>query len=161
MQKHIAINADVWYYILIKSLVFLGGRESVKKYLYYVIPFVWIPILMQLCECLDNIGFINMSPHIALIAFVLSCAVIGIFSPTNKSFDCVMTVIMPFALFCVMFTFGFLDKGDLGTTPLFSMERAFKVAFQPLCLIAYCVMAVTTFLSSFKKIRVIKKLKSY
>ena len=87
--------------------------------------------------------------------------VIGNLSPTHKKFDYVMTVIMPLAFFCFMFISGFLDKDDLERR--FNLDRAFLCVSQSWALRAYFVMALTTFLASFKPIRIIgivKKLRN-
>ena len=60
---------------MLKLFVF-RRRLSVKKYLYYMTPFILIPLVMLLCDCLDNINFIHMSPYSCIIALAL-CSVIG------------------------------------------------------------------------------------
>ncbi len=130
-----------------------------KKHFYYITPFVLVPALMLLCECLQNANVVNNLFVFSVIILTLLSAIMGNLSPTYKNFDYLMTAIMPLSLFCLMFIGGFLDKnGDLGSR--FHIERAFSCAFQIPVLIAYIIMGLMTFLSSFKNIRISKLLKS-
>jgi hypothetical protein len=52
------------------------------------------------------------------------------------------------------FAAGFFDKDDLETR--FYFDRAIDAAFQPFVLVLYIIMALVSFLTSFKKIRIIK-----
>ena len=128
-----------------------------KRCLYYITPFVLIPVVMLLSEYMDNMDLIPMSPYILFAELAVSCIVIGNLSPTNKNFDYIITLIMPLSLFCMMFIAGFLDRGCSGELA-FSPTRACEVACQPLGLVAYCVMALITFLASFKPIRISNRL---
>ena len=53
-----------------------------------------------------------------------------------------------------MFVVGFLDKSDLETR--FHLYKAVNAAFQPIALLLYLLMAIVTFLASFKRLRNIK-----
>ena len=130
-----------------------------KKYVYYMTPFIFVPTLMLLCDFLDNINMIHMSPYILVVVLTLCCIAVGIFSPADKNFDYIITMIMPVSFFGIMFIGGFLDRGCSGK-PELSFIDAFDTAFQPWCIIVYCIMAVITFLASFKAIRVMKRIKS-
>ncbi len=121
-----------------------------RKFFYYAIPFVLIPVMLLIGEYIDNAIKIPIFPYFIIMPISLSF-IVGIISFTQNKFDYIMAVIMPLSLFCVMFVGGFFDKSDLGT--IFHLDRAFKTALQPICLIEYCCMAITTFLSSHKKIR--------
>lgn len=123
-----------------------------KKFFYYTIPFVLIPAVLLLCEYIDNTNTIPMSPFFCIITLIFISFIMGTLSHTNNNFDYIMSAIMPLSLFCFMFITGFFIKSDLGTR--FHLNRAFKIAFQPWCLVAYCCMAISTFLSSHKKIRI-------
>lgn len=125
-----------------------------KKKLYYAMPFIVVPVLMLLCELLDNLELLQLSPYVIGTFLVLASAAFGIFSSSDRIFDYLMTAIMPFSLFCLMFVGGFLDKSDLGTR--FHLYRAVEVAFQPVCLLFYFVMAMVTFLTSLKYFRNLK-----
>ena len=132
-----------------------------KKTIYYISPFIIIPLLMFISDFLDNKDLIQMSFNISVVLLVVTSLIIGNITPTNKKFDYIMTVIMPFAFFCSMFVIGFLDKSDLETR--FHFDRAFRAVFVGLKTKTYLVMAITTFLASFKPIRivgVIKKIRS-
>ena len=121
-----------------------------KRYLYYITPFMFIEIVSLLCSHLDNIS-------LYFIMLLLICILIGSISPTNKNFDYVITLITPLTFLGILFLRGFLES-DCSGIPTFSLDEAFETAFQPSALIAYCVMALTTFLASFKPIRITKLL---
>jgi hypothetical protein len=127
---------------------------SMKKKLYYVIPFVAIPLLLLLCEVLDNANLLQMSPYILIAVIFLFSVAMSIFSPTHRTFDYLLTAIVPLSLFCCMFVAGFLDEDDLGSR--FHLYKAVKAAFQPISLQVYFLMAIVTFLASFKYFRNIK-----
>ena len=126
-----------------------------KKTVYYVTPFVIVPVLMLLLEFLDD-NLLRMSPYVLGGLLFLASAVIGNLTPTHKSFDCIMTAIMPLSLFCLMFVVGLVD-GDPG--PAFDLQKAFEVAFAPMALVLYFIMAITTFFASFRGHRITKKAK--
>lgn len=130
-----------------------------KRYLYYFSPFVLIPAVSLLCDYMDDIGLINMSIFIITVLLALISIAVGILSPTHRRFDYVMVAIMPLAFFGVMFISGFLDRGCSGQLGL-SLNNALEIAFQPWCLMIYCVMAVSTLVASLKSIRISKKLNS-
>lgn len=127
-----------------------------KKKLYYVIPFVAFPILLLLCDVLDNKKLLQMNPYIISAVLLLFSAAMGFFSTTNKTFDYLLTAIMPLSFFCCMFVLGFFDMNDAQT--IFSLHKAVKAAFQPIALQLYFLIGITTFLASFKRFRNIKKL---
>ena len=129
---------------------------KMKKSLYYVIPFVAVPILLLLCDVLGNKKLLPMNPYTMSAVLLLFSVAMGFFSTTNKTFDYLLTVIMPISLFCFMFVGGFLDKECIGGR--FQLYRAINVAFQPIALQWYFLMAITTFLASFKRFRNIKNL---
>ena len=125
-----------------------------KKKLYYVIPFIVVPILMLLCEILDNAELLNMNTYVLCGVLALSSAVFGFLSPSNKSMDYLLTLIMPLSLFCTMFVCGFLSKSDLGSR--FHIYRAVDVAVQPIALILYFAMAIIASVASLKYFRNLK-----
>ena len=127
-----------------------------KKKLYYVIPFVAVPLLLLICDELDNTELFPMTPCTITSLLLIFSVAMGFFSTTNKTFDYLLTVIMPISLFCFMFVGGFLSLGDLESR--FHLYKAVKAAFQPIALQLYFLMAITTFLASFKHFRKIKKL---
>ncbi|MBQ7330654.1 MAG: hypothetical protein IJW94_02535 [Oscillospiraceae bacterium] len=125
-----------------------------KKKLYYAIPFIAVPLLLLLCELLDNVKQLQMSPYILGALLLLFSLAIGFFSATHRTFDYLLTAIVPLSLFCSMFVAGFLDKSDLETR--FHLYKAVNAAFQPIVLQLYFLMAIVTFLASFKSFRNIK-----
>ena len=125
-----------------------------KKKLYYVLPFIVVPTLMLFCELLDNIELLKMSPYIMGSFLILASVVFGFLSPSDRSVDCLITLVMPLSLFCFMFVGGFLSKCDLETQ--FHLSIAINVSFQPIALLLYVAMAITTFVASLKFFRNIK-----
>ena len=125
-----------------------------KKKLYYVIPFIVVPTLMLFCELLDNAELLKMNPYILGGVLALSSAVFGFLSPSNKSMDYLLTLIMPLSFFCTMFVVGFLDKDDMGDR--FHIYKAVDAAFQPIALILYFAMAIITLVASLKYFRNLK-----
>ncbi len=130
-----------------------------KQYVYYITPFMLVPLTMLLCEYLDNVPVINMTPYILIIVLALISVVMGNLSPTKKIFDYMMTIIMPLSFFCFLFIYGFLAKDDLETR--FNLHIALRTVSQDWTMIAYGVMALTTFLASFKPIRIARWSKSH
>lgn len=122
-----------------------------KKKLYYAMPIIAVPLLLLLCEVLDNTGLLRMTPYILGVMLFLLSSAAGIFSPTHRRFDYLMTAIMPLSLFGFMFIVGFMDKSDLETR--YHLYKAMKAVFQPIALRLYFLMAVTTFVASFRTIR--------
>ena len=126
-----------------------------KKKLYYVTPFVAVPLLSLLCVVLDNMNLLPMSPYILSAILLLFSGAMAFFSPSSKTFDYLLTLIMPLSLFLCMFVVGFLGESDLGTR--FHLYKAVDAAFQPIALLLYFLMAIVVFLTSFKHFRDIKK----
>lgn len=122
-----------------------------NKKLYDCIPFVGLPLLMLLCEAVDNWTSLPVFPYILCGSLLLFSGVMGFFSPSRRTFDYWMTAIMPVSLFCCLFVAGFLEKDDLETR--FNLYKAVKAAFQPIALQLYLSMAAVTFLASFKGLR--------
>lgn len=130
-----------------------------KKYFYYIIWFIEVPAIIAICVLLDITNLINMSIYPPLALLILSCIIAGIFSPTHKTFDFLITIIMPLSLFIMMFIHGFLTTSDLETR--FHFYIAIDTAFNSWLLITYFVMALITFLASYKAIRITRILKKH
>ena len=126
-----------------------------KQKLYYTAPFIAVPLLLVLCEVLDNMKIWQMSPYILGAVLLLFCFGYGLFSATHRTFDYLLTAIIPISLFCYLFAVGFLDKNDLETR--FHLYKAVRAVFQPFALRLYFLMAIVTFLASFKPLKNIKK----
>ncbi len=152
-------NYNIEYDIILRYNIIVPLRRIlfVKKYFYYITPFILVPTLMLLCEHLQNTNVLSNLFLYSVIILALLSAIMGNLSPTNKKFDYLMAVIMPLSLFCLMFIGGFLDKSDLGSR--FQLDRGIKTALQVPALILYGIMGLITFLSSYKGIRVVKLLK--
>lgn len=58
-----------------------------KKYCYYVIPFLALPLTSLLCIFLHYVLIVDMNFIIYATVLVFVSAVIGNLSPTNKIFD--------------------------------------------------------------------------
>ena len=129
-----------------------------KKTIYYVCPFIIVPCSCLLSEFLNKRDVLNMNPYIFFAELFIISAIIGNLTPTHRRFDYIMTIIMPLSLFISMFIGGFIDETDLGGR--FYMYRAFEVAFQPLALMLYFMMGLTTFFASYKSFRLIRRIKS-
>ena len=125
-----------------------------RKKLYYALPFIAVPALMLFCELLDNLELIKMTPYVLGALLILCSAVFGFFSPSEKSIDYLISLIMPLSLFSTMFVVGFLDKSDLETR--FHLYKAINASFQPTVLFMYLAMAIITFIVSIKFFRNLK-----
>lgn len=121
-------------------------------------PFIIVPCAMWLSGYLDKTNLIKMTPYLFFAILGIVCLIMGNLTPTKRKFDLIMTAIMPLSFFCTMFVGGFLDKSDLETS--FHLYRAVEVAFQPLALTAYLMMAVLALGASFKAFRISKRIKA-
>lgn len=127
-----------------------------KNKLYYVIPFVAVPLLLLICDELDNTELFPMTPCTITSLLLIFSVVVGFSSTTHRMFDYLLVAIMPLSLFCFMFVGGFLSLSDVYNR--FNLYKAVKTAFLPIALQLYFLMAITTFFASFKHFRKIKKL---
>ena len=125
-----------------------------KKKIYYASPFIIISVLSLTMNFLHKINLIKISPYVIFASLILTSIIFGNLSPTNRKFDYIITAIVPLSFFLLMFVLGFLDKNDSETR--FHLYKAFRAAFQPWVLFDCLAMALTTFLASFKPIRIIK-----
>ena len=128
-----------------------------KKVIYYSSPFIAFPIIFILLEILDDSRILELSPLIMFAVVLVTAAIISNFSPSDRLFDLIITIIIPLSLICTMLIAGFWDKDDMETR--FHIDRALEAAFQPLYLQLCLISLFTAFLFSFKKIRLIKILK--
>ncbi len=154
----ISIIFIFWIFELVGNILkkhYKKISDKVKRILYCLIPFVAVPILMLLCEVLHYTHVVEMNPYTASVVLLFFSLVMGFFSTTHKTFDYLLTVIIPLSFLCCMYFFGFLEENDVVTR--FSLYKAVEVAFQPVILQLYFLMAITTFLASFKRFRNIKK----
>lgn len=127
-----------------------------KKHWYYVIPFVVFPITSLLCIFLDSV---EINFYICATCFVLPSLIIGNLSPTSKMFDYGIPAISVIAYNCCRFVCGFLAKTDLETR--FSVYEAIEWVLVDTSLLISVLIAVTTFLASFKFIRITRATKKH
>ena len=125
------------------------------KRIYYIIPFVLVPVSMIVCDLLDDAQVIKMSPYIAGAVLFLLAFVWGNLTPADSKFDPHITWIMPLSLFATMFVAGFLDQNDLGTR--FSFWRGLEVATQEIAMLLYIGMMVIAFVASIKPLRLMRR----
>lgn len=86
-----------------------------KKYIYYIIPCVVLPIVADFCWFLDHMGIVEMNFTIIAAALAIVSVVIGNFSPTNKLFDYALPIVSVIGYNCYRFIRGFFAETDLGT----------------------------------------------
>lgn len=122
-----------------------------KKFLYYIMPFIVTPALMTVCSVFDRWQLFSMSIYIWGAVFIIASAVFGFFTSTNKKFDYLMTFIMPLSFFLSMFSFVFFCATEQGRCN--NLEDAVLISLQPFALISYCLMAIATFIASYKGFR--------
>ena len=126
-----------------------------KKAVYYIIPFISIPLVFLLCELLNNLPFLDMSPLLIGILLFLTAAVIGNLTSAKGRFDVIIAAIMPMALFLFMFLAGFLECGE--TVARFDFRHGFKIAVENTPWVIYLLVASAAFLASYKPLRVYQK----
>lgn len=131
--------------------------KRVKKKVYYIIPFISIPLSCLLCELLGNLNVFNKSQITFATVLFLNAAVIGNLTPTKRKFDIVMTVVMPLTFCLFMLLCGFLEEGE--TIARFDFRHAFKIAFQNISWVIYFGLAAITFCASYKPLRLYKRKK--
>ena len=130
-----------------------------KKKIYYASPLVMFPIIYLIINFLDEMDIINPNILVILtcIVFFLFSALVGSLSITNKKFDYLMTAIIPFSLLLTLFVCLFFDEGCDGT-PQLSIHHALNMEYYKIWLPIVAIMAVTTFVASFKPIRISKNI---
>ena len=128
-----------------------------KKYIYYIIPCVALPLVVGICWFIDHMGIVEMNLTIIAVALAIVSVVIGNFSPTNKLFDYALPIVSVIGYNCYRFICGFFAKTDLETR--YSISEATDWIFDDTSLLLCAMIAVITFLASFKYIRIINILK--
>ena len=130
-----------------------------KKIIYYASPFVLFPIICVAYSLLDKIDIINLNilaVFLCVILFVTS-AFLGNLSLTKKKFDYLMTIIVPISFLLTLFIALFFDEGCDGK-PQLSLHHALNIEYYKVWLPRVAVMAVITFVASFKPIRISKRI---
>lgn len=131
------------------------------KKVYYIFPFAFVPMLLLLCDHLINLEIINMYPITLSLILIFVGVVVGNLSMSNKIFDYIMTLFMPLSFFCWTFLIGYFTTSDLETR--FHFYIAFELVSRPWTLSTCSIMLLTTFVASFKPIRILeirKKIKN-
>lgn len=129
-----------------------------KKTLYYISPFIILPIIISAFTLLDKTGIISANVMIIFtcITLFLFSAVVGNLSSANRNFDYIMTAIIPLSFFLALFIALFFDEGCDGK-PQFLINHALNMEYYKPWLPIVLSMAIVTFVASFKPIRVLKK----
>ena len=130
-----------------------------KKILYYLTPFIVIPLVTLIVDFLDEVGLINMTPLSFVIILALIGIVIGNLSSASKKFDYIIALLVPIAFFVLMFVLGLFETA-CDDEPLLSVRIAFETAIQPWAIVNYIIMAVATFFASYKSLRISEILKN-
>ncbi len=126
-----------------------------KKFLYYLSPFVLITILFALLYLLNYLQILKPTSLIMLSLLFLVAVIIGNLTSTKRKFDLLIAIIVPFALFSLLFIVGFLETGE--TYSRFDFSHAFRVALVNWPWYIYIGLAITAFIASFKPLRIFKK----
>ena len=128
-----------------------------KKTLYYVSPFVLLPIVFWMIDALEKSE--QLSPNVLmLLTFSLlfcSAFLFGGLSPSEKKADFLMILILPLSCFFALFAGLLLDAGCDGL-PRFSIHHALNPEYYVAWLPIVMLMTVVTFLASFRPIRIRK-----
>ena len=125
-----------------------------KKAIYYIAPFVVFPLLVLLIIFLDSIEMqSNIWQALTLVLFFLFAALMGALSPTEKTFDYLMTLLIPAAFLCTLFVSLYFDEGCDGL-PQLSLHHALNMHYYRVWLPYVAIMTGITFIASFKPIRV-------
>ena len=125
-----------------------------KKAIYYIAPFVVFPLLVLLINFLDSIEMqSNIWQALTLVLFFLFAALMGVLSPTEKTFDYLMTLLIPAAFLCTLFVSLYFDEGCDGL-PQLSLHHALNMHYYRVWLPYVAIMTGITFITSFMPIRV-------
>ncbi len=126
-----------------------------KKTMYYVMPLIIFSVLVSLVTFIGDRELIDHQ-YVWLgfyISLVLLSAIIGNFTPTHRNFDYIVTIIVPLSMFVNVFVLGHCDPA--ACYDRFTISRGISTAIQPEFLQIYLILALTTFLASFKPIRIV------
>ena len=125
-----------------------------KKIIYYIAPFVVFPLLALFINFLDRMeANAVIGRALTLVLFFLFSALMGTLSPTDKKFDCLITLLIPAAFLCTLFVGLYFDEGCDGL-PQLSLHHALNMHYYRVWLPYVAIMTGITFIASFKPIRV-------
>ena len=124
-----------------------------KKAIYYVSPFVIIPIIFLITNLLESVEMLNpIAPYFVFTSLFLFAVLIGTISQSKLKFDYIITAFIPLSVFLALFVSLLFDEGCDGM-PQFSLHHALNIEYYRSWLpIALAMMAIT-FVFSFKPIR--------
>lgn len=127
-----------------------------KKTMYYLSPFVMIPLIFTVLTLLETVEALKfIAPYFMFAALFLFSAVIGVLSPGKTKFDYAMTAAVPISVFLSLFVALLFDKGCNGD-PQLSLHHALNVEYYQIWLPIVAVMTIITFVASFQPIRISK-----
>ena len=129
-----------------------------KKTIYYLSPFVIIPLIFSMLTLLENAEILKfIVPYFMFAILFLFSVAIGILSPAKAKFDYIMSAAVPISCFLTLFIALFFDEGCDGT-PQLSIHHALNMEYYKVWLPMALIMMVITFVASFKPIRISKRL---
>ena len=129
------------------------GGGFMKKAVYYISPFVIIPIIFLITSILESVEiFKPIAPHFAFTTLFLFAVIIGAISQSKAKFDYIITAIVPLSVFYALFISLLFDEGCNGT-PQFSLHHALNIEYYRSWLPIALIMMVIAFVFSFKPIR--------
>ena len=133
---------------------------TVKKTVYYLAPFILIPVIIILLTFAEAAGLIKPadSTLAVQVTFFLFCVMMGNLSPTDKQFDFLIALLVPLSFFFALFIFLFFDEGCDGM-PQLSLAHALNPEYYLLWGMPTIGMAVITLAASFRPIRILKRRK--
>lgn len=133
-----------------------------KNRRYYIISGIAFPLIIELCLLVPYLGISSGIPNMNFIILATVCSIaaviIGNLSPSNKLFDYALPIVSVISYNCYRFICGFFAKTDLETR--FSILEAFDWIFVDTSLLLSAMIAVITFLASFKYIKISNILKN-
>ena len=127
-----------------------------KNRRYYIISCITFPLIAELCSFIPYLGTYSGIEKMNFIILATMCSIaaviIGTLSPSNKLFDYALPIVSVISYNCYRFICGFFAKTDLETR--FSILEAIDWIFVDTSLLLSAVIAVITFLASFKYIKI-------
>ena len=124
-----------------------------KKAVYYVSPFVIIPIIFLITTLLESVEMLNLiAPYFVFASLFLFAVLIGTISQAKSKFDYIITAFIPLSVFLALFVALLFDEGYDGSSR-FSLSHALNIEYYRIWLPIAIIMMVVTFVFSFKPIR--------
>ena len=128
-----------------------------KKAIYYVSPFVIIPIIFLITTLLESVEMLNpIAPYFVFASLFLFAVLIGTISQSKLKFDYIITAFIPLSVFLALFVSLLFDEGCDGK-PQFLIDHALNMEYYKPWLPIVLSMVIVTFVASFKPIRILKK----